>query len=420
MDGIIIILIAIILSAFFSGMEIAFVSSNKLRIELDRKQGAFGSEIIKIFANNPGQYISTMLIGNNIALVIYGLFFSKLLSPVLTPHIESDILVLILNTFISTAIILTVAEFLPKTLFIISPNFFLKVLSVPTLFFFYLFYPISKFVLAASNLFIRVFFGMKKGEKKEQENLVFGKVDLDHFVGLIKNNKDDPGSFDQNIRIFQNALDFSNVKLRECMVPRTEIDAVECVTPIAELKVRFIETRHSRILVYQKTIDNIIGYFELKDIFKDPVDINSFIRKLIIVPETMAANKLLKLFVEEKKNIALVVDEFGGTSGMVTIEDILEEIVGDIEDEHDINELTEKVIGTNEYIFSGRLEIDYLNERYNLDLPEEDDYETLAGLILHFHGSFPIQNDVIRIKNFMFKVLKVTSTRLELVNMKVE
>jgi CBS domain containing-hemolysin-like protein len=210
------------------------------------------------------------------------------------------------------------------------------------------------------------------------------------------------------------------VKLRECMVPRTEIEAIGCTSSVAELKEKFIETQHSRILVYQSTIDNIIGYFELKDIFRNPTDIKSNIRKLAIVPETMAANKLLKVFVDEKKSVALVVDEFGGTSGMVTIEDVLEEIVGDIEDEHDINELTEKVISKNEYIFSGRLEIDYLNEKYNLKLPEEDDYETLAGMILFFHGSIPGNNDVIRVKNLVFKILKVTATRLELVNLKIE
>ncbi len=419
MNGILIILLAILFSAFFSGMEIAFVTSNKLRIELDRKQGVFGSGIIKIFSNNPGQYIATMLIGNNIALVVYGLFFSRLLGPALTPVIGSDLLVLILNTIISTAIILLVAEFLPKTIFIISPNFFLKSLSLPTLFFYWIFYPISKLTLAASNLFIRVFFKKKPGEKP-QENIVFSKVDLDHFVSLSNQSREETEPDHHNFRIFQNALDFSNVKLRECMVPRTEIEAVECTSPMTELKEKFIETQHSRILVYQDSIDNIIGYFELKDIFKNPPDIKSSIRKLAIVPETMAANKLLKVFVEEKKNVALVVDEFGGTSGMVTIEDVLEEIVGDIEDEHDTNELTEKVIGSKEYIFSGRLEIDYLNEKYHLRLPEEDDYETLAGMILYFHGSIPGNNDVIRVKNIVFKILKVTATRLELVNMKIE
>jgi CBS domain containing-hemolysin-like protein len=419
MGGIFIILLAIILSAFFSGMEIAFVTSNKLRIELDRKQGVFGSEIIKLFTNNPGQYIATMLIGNNFSLVIYGLVFSSLLGPVLSPVIDSDLLILIINTIISTLIILLVAEFLPKTIFIISPNFFLKFLSVPTLLFFFLFYPISKLTLAASNLFIRIFFRIKPIDTK-QENLVFSKVDLDHFVNLSKQSKEESEPDHHNIRIFQNALDFSNVKLRECMVPRTEIEAVEASSSIEVLKEKFIATRYSRILVFQDTIDNITGYFELKDIFKNPADIKSAIRKLAIVPETMPANKLLKLFVNEKKNIALVVDEFGGTSGMVTIEDILEEIVGDIEDEHDISDLIEKVVGKDEYIFSGRIEIDYLNEKYNLKLPEEDDYETLAGMIMFFHGSIPGNNDVIRINNIVIKVLRVSTTRLELVNLRIE
>jgi len=419
MDGILIIFLAIVLSAFFSGMEIAFVTSNKLRIELDRKQGVFGSGILKLFTNNPGQYIATMLVGNNIALVIYGLVFSSLLGPPLSVFLDSDLLILVINTLISTALILFVAEFLPKTIFIISPNFFLKFLSIPTLFFFFLFYPISKFTLAASNLFIRVFFRIKTGEKN-QENVIFSKVDLDHFVNLSKQSKEESEPDHHNIRIFQNALDFSNVKLRECMIPRTEIEAVECMSSVEQLKEKFIETRLSRILVFQTSIDNIIGYFELKDIFKNPVDIRSSLRKLIIVPETMPANKLLKLFVDQKKNIALVVDEFGGTSGMVTMEDVLEEIVGDIEDEHDINELTEKIVSYNEYILSGRLEIDYLNEKYHLNLPEKDDFETLAGMILFYYGSIPGNNDVIRINNIVIKVLRVTTTRLELVNLRIE
>jgi CBS domain containing-hemolysin-like protein len=280
---------------------------------------------------------------------------------------------------------------------------------LPALIFFWLFYPVSKFALLVSNFLIRIFSG-RKPVSKLQENIIFSKVDLDHFVSQSKERAETAGPHHHNIKIFQNALDFSSVKLRECMVPRTEIEAVECTSSVAELKEKFIETQHSRILVFQETIDNIIGYFDIK----------SSIRKLAIVPETMAANKLLKVFVDEKKNVALVVDEFGGTSGMVTIEDVLEEIVGDIEDEHDIQELTEKAISRNEYIFSGRLEIDYLNEKYHLSLPEEDDYETLAGMILYFHGNIPGNNDVIRIKNIVFRILKVTSTRVELVNIKVE
>ena len=418
MNGILIIVFAIILSAFFSGMEIAFVTSNKLRIELDRKQGVFGSEILKLFTNNPGQYIATMLIGNNIALVVYGLVFSKLLGPPLSSVFESDLITLIVNTFISSVLILFVAEFLPKTIFIISPNFFLKFLSIPTLFFFFLFYPISKFTLAVSNMVIRVLFKIRTDEKN-QENLLFSKVDLDHFVNLSKQSYEESEHDHHNIRIFQNALDFSNVKLRECMIPRTEIEAVDCMSTVEQLKEKFIDTRLSRILVYENSIDNIIGYFELKDIFISPPDIRSSLRKLAIVPETMPANKLLKLFVDEKKNIALVVDEFGGTSGMVTMEDVLEEIVGDIEDEHDVNELIEKIAGTNEYIFSGRLEIDYLNEKYQLTLPEKDDYETLAGMILYYYGSIPGNNDIIRIGNIVIKVLRATTTRLELVHLRI-
>jgi CBS domain containing-hemolysin-like protein len=419
MNGILIIFLAIVLSAFFSGMEIAFVTSNRLRIELDRKQGVFGSRIIKLFTDHPGQFIATMLIGNNFSLVIYGLVFSKILGTLLAPIFGSDLLILIVNTFISTTIILLVAEFLPKTIFIISPNFFLKFLSIPTLIFFFLFYPVSKFTLAASNLFIRIFFKIKPGEKK-QENIVFSKVDLDHFVNISKQSKEESEPDHRDIRIFQNALDFSNVKLRECMVPRTEIEAIEAGSSVEQLREKFIETRLSRILIYQDTIDNITGYFELKDIFKNPTEIISMTRKLAIVPETMPANKLLKLFVDQKKNIALVVDEFGGTSGMVTIEDVLEEIVGDIEDEHDTTDLIEKNIGINEYVLSGRFEIDYLNEKYHFNLPEADDYETLAGMILFYHGSIPGNNDVIRIANFVIKVLRASTTRLELVNLKIE
>lgn len=419
MNLILIILLAIILSGFFSGMEIAFIASNRLRIELDRKQGVFGSRIIKLFTDNPGQYIATMLIGNNFSLVIYGLVFSKIVGNILTPVIDSEVLILIINTLISSTIILVIAEFLPKTVFVISPNFFLKFLSIPTLIFYLLFFPISKFTIAASNLMLRIFFKINPAEQK-QEDIIFSKVDLDHFVTHSKQIKEESEPGHRDIRIFQNALDFSNVKLRECMVPRTEIEAVESNTSVTDLKEKFIETRLSRILIYQDSIDNIVGYFELKDIFKNPTEIKSMTRKLSIVPETMPANKLLKIFVEEKKNIALVVDEFGGTSGMVTIEDVLEEIVGDIEDEHDIPEFIEKKITNEEYVFSGRLEIDYLNEKYHLDLPEEDDYETLAGMVLYFHGSIPLINDTIRIGSITIRVLKASTTRLELVNLKVE
>mgnify|MGYP001268546905 CR=1 FL=1 len=419
MSAVIVILLAILFSAFFSGMEIAFISANRLRIELDRKQGAFGSRFIKLFLDNPGQYIATMLIGNNIALVIYGLFFSKLFTPVLLSMFESELAALVINTVISTAVILLVAEFLPKTAFVITPNFFLKLLSIPTMIFYFLFYPISKMTLALSNWFIRMLFGIKKNGK-EQENQVFRRIDIDHFVNQGKQSNTEMEPLQHNLKIFRKALDFSNVKLRECMVPRTEIVAIECKSPLNELREKFIETGHSRILVYSNTIDNIIGYFELKDIYKNPPEIASCLRKLAIVPETMTANRLLKLFFAEKKNVALVVDEFGGTSGMVTIEDILEEIVGDIEDEQDTSELAEKKLNEGEYLFSGRLEIDYLNEKYGLELPEDGEYDTLAGLILYHHGSIPGVNETIRIRKFVFRVLRVTTTRIELVKLKTD
>ena len=419
MNNWIIILIALLTSAFFAGMEIAFISSNKLRIELDRKQGVFGSGIIRTFTTNPGQYIATMLIGNNIGLVVYGIIISKMLSPFIHSFAGSDVITLILQTIISTAIILFFAEFLPKAVFLINPNFFLRSLSLPTILFFYLFYPVSKFTFVVSNYFIRIFFGIKEGESS-REDVVFSKVDLDHFVNLSKQLNRDTEADHHNIKIFQNALDFSNVRLRECMIPRTEIDAIEINSSIEQLREKFIETRHSRILIYEETIDHITGYFELKDLYKNPSDIKSEIKKLTIVPESMPANRLLKLFADEKRNVALVVDEFGGTSGMVTLEDVLEEIVGDIEDEHDTNELIEKRINDNEYIFSCRLEIDYLNEKYHFSLPEKDDYETLAGMILFFHGSIPKPDDVIRIGKIVIKVLKVTATRLDLVNVKID
>jgi CBS domain containing-hemolysin-like protein len=419
MNNWIVILFAVLASAFFAGMEIAFVTSNKLRIELDRKQGAFGSGIIRIFMANPGQYIATMLIGNTVGLVVYGLIISKILSPLISSFVGSAPLILLLQTVISTAIILFVAEFLPKAVFLINPNFFLKSFSLPTIFFFYLFYPISKFTFVASTYLIRIFFGIREGESTP-ENVVFSKVDLDHFVNLSKQSNEETEADHNNIKIFQNALDFSNVKLRECMVPRTEIEAIEINSGVEKLRDKFIETRYSRIFIYEGTIDHITGYFELKDLYKNPSDIKSGIKKLAIVPETMPANKLLKLFAVQKRKVALIVDEFGGTSGMVTLEDVLEEIVGDIEDEHDINEFTEKVISDNEFIFSGRLKTDYLNEKYHLNLPEEDDYETLAGMILFYHGSIPNQNEIVRIGNLIIKVLKVTSTRLDLVNVRIE
>ncbi len=419
MNGIIFILFSIIFIAFFSGMEIAFLKSDKLRIELDLKHGALGSEIVRIFNDYPAQYISTMLTGRILSLVIYGLAFSVTFGPILLAITHNGIIALLLTMIISIVIILLIAEFPIKTIFLISPNFFLNLLAVPALFFFLLFYPFIRITVGLSNSLLKLF--MRNGpDAKITEDMIFSNIDPDNLETIINQGKQDSEPEGQNIRIFRNALDFSNVKLREIMVPRTEIEAVSNASGVDYLREKFIATRFSRILVYLDSIDNITGYVEVKDIFKNPEDIKPLVRKLAIVPETMSADRLLKMFVNEKRNIALVVDEFGGTSGMVTIEDLLEEIVGDIEDEHDKSDLIEKVVRQNEFIFSGRLEIDYLNERYNLNLPEGDDYETLAGMILYHHGSIPGNNDVIRIGNIAVKILRASTTRIELVNMRME
>ncbi|HUS85960.1 MAG TPA: hemolysin family protein [Bacteroidales bacterium] len=416
MNIIVIILVTILLSAFFSGMEIAFIASNRLRIEIDRERGAFGSKIVSIFLKKPGYYIVTMLIGNNIALVLYSILIATLLEPAFSSFIQNDSLILLIKTIISTLIILVLAEFFPKALFRISPNFFLRNLSLPTLFFYGLFYPLTVLIMKLTNGLLRLFFGEKAFI--EEYNKVFTKVDLDDLINETTQYESDTDMEQQDIRIFQKALDLSNIKLRACMIPRTEIVALPAYSSLEELKHTFIETGHSNILIYEDSIDQVIGYFRLRDLFNPPDDISSLIRKLPIVPESMAANKLLKIFIEENKKLALVVDEFGGTSGLVTIEDIMEEIVGDIEDEHDSVELTERKLSDNEYLFSGRLQIDYINEEYGLSLPDADDYETLAGLVLNHHESIPSVNEVIEIKSYLIRILKVTGTRIELVNVR--
>jgi len=415
MDYLFIIIIgSLLFSAFFSGMEIAFISSNKLRIELDKKQKLFPYKIVSIFIKNPSQYIATMLIGNNIALVIYGILMVKKLDEYIT-FINNDIAILTFQTIISTIVILVIAEFLPKTVFMINPNIALNIFSVPVLIFYIIFYPVSKLVMWISGFLLKSFFGYK--ENPEHDKKVFGKVDLDNLVQKSQFESNDDKEIKQNIQIFQNALDFSEVKLRECMVPRTEIVALEMNSSVEELKQKFIETGFSRILIFNDSIDNIIGYVNTKEMFKNLKSISSKLVSVSIVPVTMPAHKLLNLFIRQKKNVAIVVDEFGGTAGMVTIEDIIEEIFGEIEDEHDSIELEERKISDNEYILSGRLEIDYLNTKYQLDIPVSTDYETIAGFILCHHESMPKLNERIIVLRYEFKVLKVSNTRLELVNL---
>lgn len=401
----------IMLSSFFSGMEIAFLVSNKLRIELDKTQHRFPSAIIDIFTHNQGQYIATMLVGNNIALVVYGIITAKLLEPVFNTYFSSQWAVLVLQTIVSTFVILITAEFLPKSIFRINANAALKIFAVPVFIFYILFFPVTRFTLWISEFLLRIKIQSAK------EKVVFGRLDLDNFVNDIQNETDEQVEIEHDIKIFQNALDFSKIKLRECIIPRTEIVAIDVNKSVEELLQKFIETGYSKILVYEDTIDNIIGYVHLSEMFKNPISIKAKLIRLPIVPETMTANKLLSRFIHEHKSMALVVDEFGGTAGMVTIEDIMEEIFGEIVDEHDVDELIDKQISETEYFLSGRLEIDFINEKYHLNISEAIDYETIAGFILFHHNSFPSVHEIITISNFHFKILKVTSTRIELVQL---
>lgn len=412
------ILLTILLSAFFSGMEIAFVSANKLRLELDKQSEPFTSRILKFVTANGGQYIATMLVGNNIALVIYGIAFATLLEPFFQLYFQSDLFILLLQTIVSTLIILVFAEFLPKTLFRIFPNTLLNLFSVPLAFFYVVFYPITRFSIGITNFLLKIL--LKTDVNKHKQNLVFSRIDLDEFV----NETDNPGTekkenVETEIKLFKNALDFSKVKLREIMVPRTEIKMLEISSSIDELRQTFVDTGYSRILYFNENIDNIIGYVHSSIMFQNPKSIEPFIKKVLIVPESMPANKLLSTFIQEHRSIAIVVDEFGGTSGMVTSEDILEEIFGEIEDEHDTRDIIEKRISETEFIFSGRSEIDLLNEKYFINLPETEEFETLAGFILFHHESIPTINSLINIGKFHFKILKATNTKIELVKLTI-
>ncbi len=417
MNYYLLIILTVLLSAFFSGMEIAFVSANKLRLELDKQSEPFKSKLLKFVTADAGHYIATMLVGNNIALVIYSIAFAALLNPVFQIYFQSDSLILLMQTVVSTMVILVFAEFLPKTLFRLFPNTLLNIFSLPLAFFYIIFFPITSFSISITNVLLKKVF--KTDAKKGSKNPVFSRIDLDEFVkeGELGQPEKKENILETEIKLFKNALDFSKVKLREIMIPRTEIEMLEIGASVNELRQKFVETGYSRILFYNNNIDNIIGYVHSSMIFQNPKSIEPFIKKVLIVPETMPANKLLGTFIQEHRSIAIVVDEFGGTSGMVTSEDILEEIFGEIEDEHDTKEIIEKKISDNEFIFSGRAEIDLLNEKYFIGLPETEDFETLAGFILYHHESIPKINTVIKIGNIHIKILKATNTKIELVKL---
>lgn len=416
MDIYLSLIITMAFSAFFSGMEIAFVSVDKLRFEMERKDG-ITSRILSIFFKHPNEFISTMLVGNNIALVIYGILMAQIIGDtILVSVIENHFFVVLAQTVISTLIILVTGEFLPKTLFKINPNVALNVSAVPLFICYVILYPISKLSSGLSYFFLFLF-GVKVN--KEVSDKAFGKVDLDYFVQSGIESADSEEELDTEVKIFQNALDFSNVKIRDCIVPRTEIVAIDLTASLDELRSRFIESGLSKIIVYDGNIDNVVGYIHSSEMFRDPENWHNNVKTVPIVPETMSASKLMKLFMQQKKTIAVVVDEFGGTSGIVSLEDLVEEIFGDIEDEHDSTSYVCKQIGDHEYVLSARLEIEKVNEAFGLELPESDDYLTIGGLILHYYQSFPKLHEVVNIDCYQFKIVKVTATKIELVRLKV-
>lgn len=403
-------------SAFFSGMEIAFVSVDKLRFEMDKKAGVT-SAILSYFFRNPNDFISTMLVGNNIALVIYGIFMAQIIEGnLLAGVISNHFAVVLIQTIISTLVILVTGEFLPKTLFKINPNLALRVCAMPLFVCYVVLFPVSKLASGLSSVFLYIF-GLRIN--KEARARAFGKVDLDYFVQSSIENAESEENLDAEVKIFQNALDFSNIKIRDCIVPRTEVVAVDVSASLDELKSLFVESGISKIIVYDGSIDNVIGYIHSSEMFRNPADWRNNVKDVPIVPETMAAHKLMKLFMQQKKTIAVVVDEFGGTSGIVSLEDLVEEIFGDIEDEHDNTSYVCKQIGENEYVLSARLEIEKVNETFGLDLPESDDYLTVGGLILNSYQNFPKLHEVVTVDRYQFKIIKVTATKIELVRLKV-
>jgi putative hemolysin len=409
----IIILVTLAVSAFFSGMEMAFVSANKLSIELKKKQGSYRGRILSYFLQRPRRFIGTMLVGNNIALVIYGIAMAKALEPPIRDLIDSEVAVLLIQTIISTLLILITAEYLPKTFFPTNATWWLNFLAFPLALIYAVLWLPMIIVIGISEGVLSLF--IKSPLPSDQ--VVFGRTDLDNLVKESTERAEEPEELENEVQIFQNALDFSKVKARDCMVPRPEIVALEVEDTIVELQEKFIETGFSKIPIYRDTIDNIIGFTHSFELFKHPESIKSILLPVSIVPETAPANKVLEEFIQQSRSIAIVVDEFGGTSGMMTIEDVVEEIFGEIEDEHDVEELVEEQLKDNEFMFSGRLEIDHLNEKYKLGVPEAEEYETLAGYIIHHTEDIPSANTEIKIADFHFTIMEVSHTRIERVKM---
>ena len=405
------IIITMVFSAFFSGMEIAFVSSNRMLAEMDKERNGFTQRIISLFYAHPNGFVSTMLVGNNIALVIYGILIARLFDNTIFAGMDAGFTVPA-DTILSTLIVLFTGEFLPKTLFKANPNRLLAVFSPFAYICYVVLWPISKFSTFLSKVILRVF-GLKMDDESADDG--FSKVDLDYLVQSSIDNAEKDSDINDEVKIFQNALDFSDTKVRDCMVPRTEIQAVDWDASLEELQQKFVESGNSKIVVYKEDIDHIEGYIHSSELFRSPKKWQDHIRTMPFVPETMQAQKLMKIFLQQKKTLGVVVDEFGGTSGLVSLEDIVEEIFGDIEDEHDSTKYVAKQTADGDYLLSARLEIDKVNEMFDLDLPESDEYMTIGGLILHEYQSFPKLNEVVKFDKYEFKIIKSTSRKIELV-----
>ncbi len=410
---IIIILISVLLSAFFSGMEIAFVSANKMHIELEKKKDSYLSTVLTRLTHHPSRFITTMLVGNNISLVVYGYFMGDLLVQLFLQNLSSNFATLLIQTLISTLLILITAEFLPKAIFRIYANEALKIFAIPAYLFYWLFYPLSIAISGISDFFLKTFFNTTE----DKTPLAFSKLELENYITEQLESADD--EVDSEIQIFQNALDFHNVKAREAMIPRTDIVAVEVHDSIKNLKQLFVDTGMSKIIIYNNSLDDIIGYVHTFELFKKPKNIRSMLLPIEIIPETMMIHDVLNLLIKKRKSVAIVLDEYGGTSGLITVEDIIEELFGDIEDEHDSYTLIEEKINDREFKFSTRHEVDYLNETYNLQLKEDSTYETLGGLIVNHTENIPEKGEVVEIDQFQFTILKVSASKIEEVYLKV-
>lgn len=406
-----VILLSLLFSAFFSGTEIAYLQSNRLKIEIDKKQGIVSAKILSFFVKNESKFITTLLLGNNIALVVYGIFMGELIIAKLFPvHVNTTELpgvILLTQTLISTLIILVTAEFLPKTIFRINPNRTLSILAYPLAVVYGVLYILTMLVTLISGLILGLF-----GSKQVIGEVNFGAIDLDDYLNKSTKVQTDKEQ-DHEVQLFHNALNFNKVKARDCMIPRTEIKAVNVESSVEELGKEFVETGYSKIMVFRDTIDNIIGYVHSFEMFKNPESITEILRPVGIVAESMPVNKLLNQFIKQKQGITIVVDEYGGTAGIITMEDVVEEIFGEIEDEHDSEELIEEKHNESVFIFSGRQEIAYINGEYGLELPESDEYETLAGLVVTIHENIPNEGDIIEIDEFHFEILECSNSKIE-------